>query len=62
MDEWVINGKEVPESHPLSFARANKELFFNLIWPKLKIPEEIFTFQNVLLWKPFLKVLMRSSA
>lgn len=38
MDEWVINGKEVAETHPLSFARADKELCFNRIDKKLKMP------------------------
>ena len=29
MDEWVIGGKEAPQSHPLSFARADRELCFD---------------------------------
>jgi len=40
MDEWYLNGKEVPESHPLSFARADKELCFNRIKPELRMPDE----------------------
>ncbi len=40
MDEWYIDGKEAPESHPLSFARADKELLFNRIKPELRMPEE----------------------
>ena len=40
MDEWYMNGKEVPETHPLSFARADKELCFNRIKKKLRMPEE----------------------
>jgi len=40
MDEWVKDGKEVPESHPLSFARADRELCFNRIKPELRMPEE----------------------
>ena len=40
MDEWVIDGKEVPVSHPLSFERANRELCFNRICPQLRIPEQ----------------------
>ncbi len=40
MDEWYIDGKEAPESHPLSFARADMELCFNRIKPELRIPEE----------------------
>ncbi|MBW3638171.1 MAG: glucosamine-6-phosphate isomerase [Armatimonadetes bacterium] len=39
MDEWFLNGREAPESHPLSFARADKELCFNKIRPDLAIPE-----------------------
>ena len=40
MDEWVMDGIEVDESHPLSFARADKELCFKKIYPHLKMPEE----------------------
>ena len=40
MDEWYIDGKEAPESHPLSFARADRELLFNKIKPELRMPEE----------------------
>lgn len=40
MDEWYENGKEVPETHPLSFRRANKELLFDRILPELRMPEE----------------------
>src|SRR2546430_1525456 len=29
MDEWVEDGKPVPASHPLSFAKADLELCFN---------------------------------
>ena len=39
MDEWVIGGKEVPEDHPLSFARADKEMCFDRIRPELAMPE-----------------------
>ncbi len=39
MDEWYMNGSEVPETHPLSFAKADKELCFNRIRPELKMPE-----------------------
>jgi glucosamine-6-phosphate deaminase len=38
MDEWYINGREAPETHPLSFARADKELCFNRIDRKLAMP------------------------
>jgi len=40
MDEWYMDGKEVPESHPLSFARADRELCFNRIRSDLAMPEE----------------------
>ncbi len=39
MDEWYMDGKEVPTSHPLSFAKADMELCFNRIDDKLKMPE-----------------------
>jgi len=38
MDEWYMAGKEVPRTHPLSFARADMELCFDRIDPKLKMP------------------------
>ena len=41
MDEWVdADGTPVPTDHPLSFARADLELCFNRIDPKLRMPEE----------------------
>jgi len=39
MDEWYIDGKEVPTSHPLSFAKADMEFCFNCIDDKLRMPE-----------------------
>jgi glucosamine-6-phosphate deaminase len=39
MDEWVIDGKEVPVDHALSFERADRELLFSRIRPDLRIPE-----------------------
>ncbi len=39
MDEWVIDGKEVPMTHPLSFERADRELCFDRIHPRLRMPE-----------------------
>ena len=39
MDEWYMDGKEVPYSHPLSFAKADMELCFNRIGDELKMPE-----------------------
>jgi glucosamine-6-phosphate deaminase len=40
MDEWYIEGKEVPVTHPLSFARADLEMCFNRIDRKLRMPDE----------------------
>ena len=40
MDEWVENGAPVGTSHPLSFAKADKDLCFDRIHPSLRIPEE----------------------
>jgi glucosamine-6-phosphate deaminase len=40
MDEWVIDGKEVDESHPLSFKKADMELCFNRIDPELRMPDD----------------------
>ncbi len=39
MDEWVEAGQPVPMTHPLSFARADLELCFNRIDPKLRMPD-----------------------
>ena len=39
MDEWTEDGKPVPTSHPLSFARADKELCFEHIRAELRVPE-----------------------
>jgi glucosamine-6-phosphate deaminase len=39
MDEWVVGGKEVPVTHPLSFEKADRELCFNRIPPELRMPE-----------------------
>jgi glucosamine-6-phosphate deaminase len=38
MDEWVLDGREVSQDHPLSFARADRELCFDRIRPELAIP------------------------
>ncbi len=40
MDEWYENGKEVAQTHPLSFAKANNELLFDRINPELRMPAE----------------------
>lgn len=39
MDEWVLDGAEVPPDHPLSFAKADMELCFGRIRPELAMPE-----------------------
>lgn len=39
MDEWYVNGREVPPTHPLSFAKADRELCFDRIRPDLKMPD-----------------------
>ncbi len=40
MDEWVENGMAVPPTHPLSFAKCDKEMCFDRIRPDLRMPEE----------------------
>ena len=40
MDEWVVDGKSVPATHPLSFEKADRDLCFNRIRPELRMPEE----------------------
>lgn len=47
MDEWVIDGREVDESHPLSFAHTDKVLCFNRIRPELAMPEDHLHFPAV---------------
>ncbi len=39
MDEWFLNGREAPATHPLSFERADRELCFNRIRPELAMPD-----------------------
>ena len=39
MDEWVIGDKEAPPTHPLSFEKADRELCFNKIDKKFRIPD-----------------------
>lgn len=41
MDEWVdaATGREVPVSHPLSFERCDRELCFQRIDPRLRMPD-----------------------
>ena len=40
MDEWYLDGREVPVTHPLSFERADRELCFSRIRPELVMPSE----------------------
>ncbi len=40
MDEWYLDGKEIPVDHALSFAKADLDLCFNRIDPKLRMPDE----------------------
>ncbi len=39
MDEWYVDGKEMDASHPLSFEKADRELCFNRIDPRCRMPE-----------------------
>lgn len=39
MDEWFLDGAEAAPTHPLSFERADRELCFNRIDPKLSMPD-----------------------
>ena len=47
MDEWVVDGKEVDMSFPLSLASADMELCFNRIRPDLRMPLENIHFPKV---------------
>ena len=40
MDEWYMDGKEAPATHPLSFEKADRELCFNRIRNELVMPKE----------------------
>ena len=39
MDEWYVDGREVPVTHPLSFERADRELCFDRIERRLRMPD-----------------------
>ena len=39
MDEWFLDGREIPASHPLSFEKADRELCFNRIRKELRMPD-----------------------
>jgi glucosamine-6-phosphate deaminase len=47
MDEWFLDGKEAPEDHPLSFARADRELCFDRIDKRLALPAANIHFPKV---------------
>ena len=47
MDEWVVDGKEMSPDHPLSFAKADRELCFDRIRPDLRMPDENMHFPSV---------------
>ena len=47
MDEWIIDGKEVGTDNPYSFARADRELCFDRIDPKLRMKNEHIHFPSV---------------
>ncbi|MBN1435811.1 MAG: hypothetical protein JW936_01945 [Sedimentisphaerales bacterium] len=38
MDEWYIDGKAAPDTHPLSFKKADMDLCFNRISRELQMP------------------------
>src|SRR5688572_2187224 len=40
MDEWFLDGAEVPVTHPLSFERADRELCFSRIPKELCMPDK----------------------
>src|SRR5476651_2234633 len=39
MDEWVVDGKEAPATHPLSFQKADREMCFDRIEKNLAMPD-----------------------
>ena len=39
MDEWAVDGREVPADHPLSFEKADRDLCFSRIRRELAMPE-----------------------
>lgn len=47
MDEWVIDGKEASPAHPLSFAKADRDLCFDRIDRKLAMPAQNMHFPAV---------------
>ncbi len=39
MDEWFVDGKEISPENPISFEKADREMCFNQIEKKLRMPE-----------------------
>jgi len=39
MDEWYVNGKELEASNPISFEKADRDLCFNRMDKKFRIPD-----------------------
>jgi glucosamine-6-phosphate deaminase len=39
MDEWFLDGREAPITHPLSFAKADLDMCFNRIERRLRMPD-----------------------
>ncbi len=46
MDEWVLGKRAADETHPLSFAKCDKEMCFNRIDRKLRMPAENMHFPS----------------
>ena len=63
MDEWVDErGEPVPGNHPLSFARADRELCFRRIRRELRMPETQSSFSHGRLGRLFGELRLRSAA
>ncbi|TWT66177.1 sugar phosphate isomerase family [Allorhodopirellula solitaria] len=39
MDEWIVDGVEVPANHPLSFEKCDREMLLDRIDAKLRMPD-----------------------
>jgi len=44
MDEWFLDGREIPETNPLNFKKADLELCFNKIRKEYRMPDENLQF------------------
>lgn len=44
MDEWFVDGKEMDAGHPLSFEKADRDLCFNRMDKKFRIPDSNLNF------------------